>query len=359
MKKNSILSLLLILCLLLCACAPTQQPAAQSEQPQQSAQPAEQQPAASDSEEDDVFNVAFCAIYPFDQAVWLSQMVETLTEYNETHDDVNIKLVEVSETSQYEPKIRALAEQGIYDLIMTQFSGHVEATIAVAKDFPDIQFFSYDGMIENISQYPNITEGMGGDRLVNGFLAGACAAYMTKTNKVCFIGGKDIESIQKQAAGWQQGVDYVNAEIEDKFVIADTFADTTITRELAANLYGQGFDIIGFSASGASAGVVQAAAEAGGENYAIAFETHFDDIAEGKEIAAAITYADKMMVQVIEAARDGKLEMSIQKTYGYAEGVNDFIYCNDVVPQDVRDKIADILDKILAGEIEVKFELQY
>ncbi|MDR0841375.1 MAG: BMP family ABC transporter substrate-binding protein [Christensenellaceae bacterium] len=312
---------------------------------------------AKETEQKDVFNVAFCAIYPFDQAVWLSNMVETLTKYNEEHDDVNIKMVEVSETSQYEPKIRALAEQGIYDLIMTQFSGHVEATIAVAKDYPDIQFFSYDGMINNVAEYPNITEGQGGDRLVNGFLSGACAAYMTQTNKVCFIGGKEIESIQKQAAGWQQGVKYVNPDIEDKYVIADTFADTTITRELAANLYAQGFDVIGFSASGASAGVVQAAAEAEGAKYAIAFETHFDEISNGKEIAAALTYADKMMVQVIEKAKEGKLEMSVQKMYGYAEGVNDFVYCNDVVPQDVRDKVQVLLDKILAGEIVVEFVL--
>ncbi len=177
---------LLTLSLLFTACSASVTPSVPSQEPAE--QVAEKETAPPQSEEtalpqneDREWNVALCTIYPFDQAVWLSEMIEEMRQFDEQNDQVTIRFVEVSETSQYEPKIRALAEQGIYDMIMTQFSGHVEATIAVAKDYPDIVFFNQDGMIEGIENYPNITEGRGGDRLSTGFLTGVLAALMTKT----------------------------------------------------------------------------------------------------------------------------------------------------------------------------------
>lgn len=352
------MALVLVCCFLLAACAaPAATPA-----PAPAAPAAQAAPDAPAEEPAKVWNIALCTIYPFDQAVWLTEMIEDMRKFDDENDNVNIKIVEVSETSQYEPKIRALAEQGIYDMIMTQFSGHVEATLAVAKDYPNIVFFNQDGMVPNIEQYPNVTEGRGGDRLSTGFLTGALAALMTKTGKVVFMGGKDIENVQMIAAGWQQGIKYVNPDVEEKFVIPDTFNDTTITREMATSLYQQGYDIIGVSASGANAGVVQAAAEFKGDLYAwvLPFESHFHEIADGHELASGVAHNGVMGVNAIKALMDGTLQMSIVKIYGFPDGVNEVPFCaGDAVPQDVQDRFAEILADVLDGKITITRDFHY
>ncbi len=176
------------------------------------------------------------------------------------------------------------------------------------------------------------------------------------------MGVKDIENVQLLAACLQQGIAYVNPEIEDKFVIPDTFNDTTITREMATSLYQQGFDIIGVSASGANAGVVQAAAEFDGDFWAwvLPFESHFHEIANGHELASGIARNGVMGVQAVQALMDGTLHMSSAKVYGFAEGVNEVPFCaEDDIPEDVKARFNDILQEVLEGKITITRDFHY
>ena len=321
-------------------------------------EPTEQKQAgtqANNSAPGKVWKVAYVSAYAIDELQWLTDMVAGLNTYGEEHDNIEMKIVEAVNANEYEPKIRALAEGG-YDIIITRFNGHADATKAVAKDFPDIYFGIIDAKIQDIADYPNLQE-FGIDRGYNSFLAGATAAYMSKSNKVAFIGGADIEAVNQIIAAWQQGLQYVNPDIEDTVAYSDTFVDPTIGRELALSLLSKGCDVIGASTGGAEAGVCQAIAESPTDAYYAAYDVHYYDILKGRELGSAVSYLDKMVIMFIEDVTAGKFEGGILKFFGPEMGTVAYEFAKDTpVPEDIQKKVMEISDKILNGEIEIGLE---
>ena len=92
-----------------------------------------------------------------DEAEWLQNLVAGLKDYTAQNEGIDIKVIEATDVAEYEPKVRALAEDS-YDIIITMNSGMAGATTAVASDYPDIIFGSQNGNIENLSSYKNIEE---------------------------------------------------------------------------------------------------------------------------------------------------------------------------------------------------------
>lgn len=118
----------------------------------------------SNSGEGDKILVGMVTDMAIDQAEWLQNLVAGVDEYNKSNEyNVEFKVIEATDVSEYEPKLRALAESG-YSVIMGMYSAMVDPILAVAADYPDIKFGSLDGNIENIADYENVGE-FGLDRL--------------------------------------------------------------------------------------------------------------------------------------------------------------------------------------------------
>ena len=97
-----------------------------------------------------------------------------------------------------------------------------------------------------------------------GFLAGIAAALETKTNKVGFIGGMVIPSVQKFGYGFVTGVAYANANLGTNVEVADylyngTFDDVSGGQTQAGGMYDKGIDIIFVAAGGVGNGVISEA----------------------------------------------------------------------------------------------------
>ncbi|MGC8717451.1 MAG: BMP family lipoprotein, partial [bacterium] len=96
-----------------------------------------------------------------------------------------------------EELLRLLAEQG-YDLVIGVGFLFTDALTKVAKEFPNTKFAIVDGVVEGLPNVRSLTftehEGS--------FLVGAIAGLMTKTNKVGFVGGMDMDLIHKFEAGY-------------------------------------------------------------------------------------------------------------------------------------------------------------
>lgn len=102
-----------------------------------------------------------------------------MDEYNKSNEyNVEFKVIEATDVSEYEPKLRALAESG-YSVIMGMYSAMVDPILAVAADYPDIKFGSLDGNIENIADYENVGE-FGLDRLQTASSPAAQRALMSE-----------------------------------------------------------------------------------------------------------------------------------------------------------------------------------
>lgn len=304
---------------------------------------------------EDITRIAFVSDQALDASEWLVNLVKGINEYQATHENVEIKMIEAIQTSEYEPKIRALAEQG-YDVIITTYASIAEATISVAKDYPDIKFGSLDGTIENIENYKNIQE-FGLNRTETAYLGGVAAATMSESGVVGIVGGMDEPIINAIIAGWQQGLRSVNENIQDYVSYAGTWTDPTTGKDLGLALVDKGADVIAAAAGGTGAGTAQAAAET--ETYFVAWDTHYDEIfkVNNVELGSALNYFDVMVIAFIEDILDGNFKGGQRVDYGMDKGVCEFhMYENAPVTEEVRQNVADALEKIKNKEITISTE---
>ena len=138
-KLTAMLAMLLSVSILLCACGSKADGGDTADD--------------SNSGEGDKILVGMVTDMAIDQAEWLQNLVAGVDEYNKSNEyNVEFKVIEATDVSEYEPKLRALAESG-YSVIMGMYSAMVDPILAVAADYPDIKFGSLDGNIENIADY--------------------------------------------------------------------------------------------------------------------------------------------------------------------------------------------------------------
>lgn len=311
-------------------------------------------PVESDVVSGEAKKVAFVSYMPIDSAEFLQLLVESMERYAEENSDkVEIKIIEATQASEYEPKIRAACNSG-YEVVITTYDSMAEATVAVSQDFPDVKFGILDGAIADVENYGNI-EQFKLSRVETAFLAGVVAGRMTETNKVGIVAGSDSGSINEIVAGWQQGMRYVNADIEDIVMYANTFTDPTKGKELGLTLLSQGCDIIGGAAGGTGVGVAQAAAEE--EKYYVAWDVHYPDVVAELELGSAVNYFDKMVLAFIENAITGNFSPGATRIYGVAEGACDFDYLdNGLVSDEIKAEVNEVASKIANGEIVISTE---
>ena len=101
------------------------------------------------------------------------------------------------------------------------------------------------------------------------FLVGAAAACATKTGKVGFIGGVEVDLIKAFQAGYEAGVKAVNPKVtvDVKYLTQPPdytgFNDAAKGKATAAAMYDGGVDVIYAAAGGSGNGVFEAAKETG------------------------------------------------------------------------------------------------
>ena len=312
------------------------------------------QPSAQGSSgTDDKIKVALVTDMAVDEAEWLQNLVAGLDDYQAEHTNIEVKVIEATQSSEYEPKTRAAAQAG-YDIIITTNSSMADATVNVANDFPDIKFGSMDGVIQNIESYSNIQE-FGLNRTETGYLAGVAAACATDAGKVGIVAGADEPVINAIVAGWQQGMRSVNPDIEDMVAYANTWTDPTKGKELGLMLINNGCDVIGAAAGGTGVGGAQAAAEKG--VFFVAWDVHYQDVLGDLELGSAVNFFDAMVIQFIEDAANGHFQGGKRIDYGISEGVCDFEFLdNSQLSDEAKEAIQAAYDDIVAGNIEISSE---
>lgn len=355
MKPLSLLLAVLLLCSLFAGCSEADSsvsPGPSETAGAASPQDSDDGPSApSDSEPTKIAFISYMAI---DSAEFLQNLAAALEQFADDHSDsVEVKIIEATQASEYEPKIRTACDAG-YEIVITTYDSMAEATCAVSKDYPDVMFGILDGGIADIENYGNI-EQFKLSRTETAFLAGIVAGSVTETGRVGIVAGSDSGSINEIVAGWQQGMRYVNPEIEDIVSYANTFTDPTKGKELGLALISQGCDIIGGAAGGTGVGVAQAAADSG--TYYVAWDVHYEDVVADLELGSAVNYFDKMVLAFIDNAMNGGFAPGTTKIYGVAEGACAFDYLdNGLVSDEIKAAVSEAAEKIASGEIIVESE---
>jgi len=261
----------------------------------------------------------------------------------------DLKVIESRSADDYEPTLDSFVNAGAR-LIIGVGSQMPTSITTVANRNPDTHFVSMDA----IADAPNVKSFVFREQ-EGSFLAGLIAGLMTKTNKVGFIGGKDIEVINRFEVGFAAGVMCVNALAAEglkgtadtsgvtvKFV--DSFSDSNKAYELAKSLYADGCDIVYHAAGGAGIGVFQAAKEineAGTKVWAIGVDR--DQAVVLPEFAefiltSMVKRTDEVAYSVIQEELEGNFVGGVYKV-GLAENAVGLAESSSVnVPQDILAK---------------------
>jgi len=241
------------------------------------------------------------------------------------------------------------------DVVILLGAQHVELAKKAALANPDKKFILVEVPIKDI---PNMSSVMFNQN-EGSFLAGALAGYMTKTGKVGFIGGTIVPPVKAFEQGYREGVLYARPDAE--LIVEYTsppgdfsgFSNPQKGHELAVAQYDQGVDII-FAVAGLTGnGVIEAARRTG--NYAIGVDSDQDSLAKGFVLTSMIKRLDTASYNELKEVMEGRFSPGVS-SYGLKnEGVSlsKMKYTRDKIPAKVLQKIDEIRQKIISGEITV------
>lgn len=275
--------------------------------------------------------------------------------------DFNVEVTELesNEAADWELNFVAMADAG-YDLVIGVSSQFHDIMMKHCPEYPDVKFAMIDGVCE------------AGDNVVStmfaqnesSFIAGAVCAMMTSKTElegineqatIGWVGGMDIPVLQDFFIGFEQGAKYINPEIEVLQSFVGNFSDMLKAKELAAAQISQGADVIN---SVMGVGPLEAVNEAG--VYGIGIDTNMDGLYPGHIVASTLKHIDNCVYQIIESVVNGTFEGGTSTYMDLAHdgvGMTDFSVfketLGDQFPQDIVDKVEELTEMIISGEIVV------
>lgn len=269
-----------------------------------------------------------------------------------------------------EATLRRLSEDGV-KLLVVGYGGEPDIVEAVATDYPRTRYIAIDfaGALPNVS-YLTFAEEEGS------FLAGAAAALKSQTGIIGFIGGVNVEDIQRFQAGYEAGARAVdpNVEVRSTYLTEPPdfsgFASPTLGAQAAEHLYDEGADVIYHAAGSSGEGLFETARERsedrGKHLWAIGVDTDqyrslpvLADFSRNPDLAAAQPYVLTSMVKRLDRAIHAALAdysrgvfIARVREFDLSTGAMDISYSGGFI-DDIRPVVEDLRQRIIAGEISV------
>ena len=306
--------------------------------------------------------------------------------------DFGVKVDEITPRAipEMEDVLRRLSKTGEYKIILCIGFLWTDALAKVSGEFPDQKFGAIDVFLPD---KPNVlaivyreNEGCA--------LVGALASLVSKTETIGNVLGMEIPVLWKFEIGYKYGAQYVgNATgktIKVLWHYTGKFDDPSLGRESAISMLDQKADII-FAAAGATGlgalkAVSERAKETGEKLYAIGVDANQDWMYPGYIIASMMKRVDVGVYKAVEMAvkgpftggllslgiKEGGIGVSdlaalddllndptakegIEKDTGMkAEEVRNTIKAmRDSVPSEIWQKVDELKNKIMNGEVNV------
>lgn len=268
-----------------------------------------------------------------------------------------VQYIETADAKDYDKNIATFADEG-YDVIVTVGFGMGEATDKAAGTYPNVKFIGVDQF--QAADVPGVV-GLSFPEDNAGFLVGALAAMMSKSNHIGAVCGTDaVPPVWKFGEGYRAGAAYADG-IKGTTTTVDvvyhsdvgfdkTFVDPEWGAQTAKSMMDQGADAI-FGCGGITGnGAITAAAQAGA--YAIGVDTdQYLTLPEAapRMLSSAIKLIVPGVFDLIKMAKDGKFPVgNYFGTAGYAP----FHDLDSEVPADVKAEMEKINAGLLDGSIK-------
>ena len=274
---------------------------------------------------------------------------------------IELKTLEGTEATEWEQNFLFACEEG-YDLVICSSSNFEEYMKEHCANYPDVKFAIIDTTVEgdNICSI-SFAQNQGS------FLAGACAALLTQHTEIeginedkviGWVGGMDIPVLHDFYVGYEQGAKYIDPDIQVLQSFAGTWNDPLKGKELTLSQYDLGADVVMNVASGTGNGVLEGAKEAG--HFAIGVDLNQDGDQPGAVFTSMVKRVDTSCYLLIQSVVEGTFAGGTTEYLDLAKGgvsLTDMAVIREALgdkfPEDIPEKIAELNDKIVSGEIVV------
>ena len=253
--------------------------------------------------------------------------------------------------------MRDYAEQG-YDVILAESFNYQDATIRVAKDYPNIKFATATGFKTQEAGFDDVPE----NHAVYdwpahqvGYLTGMLAALMSKNNHVGFVGGFEVPDIVRQAEGFKDGAKAVNPDIKVGAIYTGSWVDTVKGQEAAFSLLDLGADVIAQAADGPGVGAILACQSRGA--FAIGYVADQNHVAPEHVLTSVMLVKKTAYLAMIQDILDGNFSSKAYLFDLIQNGV-DLAPYHDLVPEEIQQKIQQARDDMMSGKLVVDERLQ-
>ncbi|CCO23493.1 BMP family lipoprotein [Maridesulfovibrio hydrothermalis] len=246
----------------------------------------------------------------------------------------------------------------ISDILLLVGAQHAQLVEETAGKFPDKKFILLEVPIDTMENVSSVAFKQG----EGSFLAGALAAYMSKTGKIGFIGATPVPAVREFEHGYIKGAEYAVPEIKVEVAYVTPLGDFSGFKApdkgyvIAMNQYRNGADTV-FTVAGLTGnGVIEAARRSG--NFAIGVDSDQDSLAKGFVLTSMIKRLGIASYNELKAAMENRFNPG-PTYYGLKEGgigLSQMKYTRDKIPEKILKKIAQIKSKIINGEIQVNFK---
>ena len=291
--------------------------------------------------QDEKLKIGFIYVGPVGDGGWTYQhdLARQAIE-KEYGDKVETTFIEsVPEGADAERALTQLALAGNKLIFATSF-GFMDATMNVAKKFPDIKFEHATGYkrAENVATYDaRFYEG----RAVIGTIAGR----MTKSNKIGYIGSFPIPEVIQGINSAYIHARKVNPNVEMKVVWAYSWFDPAKEADAAAALIAEGVDV--FMQHTDSTAPLAKAQEAGALGFGQASD--MSAFAPSPRISSIVDNWSPYYIKRVGQVLDGTWT-SEGVWLGIGDGEVVIGEITDAVPAEVKAEAEALKDKIASGE---------
>ena len=251
--------------------------------------------------------------------------------------------------------LREYANAG-YDLIIAHNFIWGAPAIKVAKDYPNINFVIFTGLVNSTnvaSIFPMQQEGS--------YLLGALAAMMSKTNVIGFVGGMKYPNLINILEGYKQGSKEINPNIRILSTYLNDWNNPIKGKKAAlAQINNGGADFLLHVADTSGLGVIEAAKEK--KIFAFGAVSDQNKLAPKTVLTSFVLDVEKAFDQSIKMIQKGNFSGQVFKPgleyYKGAPGdgiiyIAPFYGLENSVPEDVKIKFNQLKDDIINGKIVV------
>lgn len=256
------------------------------------------------------------------------------------------QIVQLEDPATYEQTVRQVAGSGV-SIVIATFPPMIDSIKAVAPEFPDVNFVIIDARIGE--ELPNVQELFFYEN-ESSYLAGIAAGMMTEADQVAFIGGDDVDVINRYLVGFYEGAHASNENVTVCWAYAKSFEDPAKGREVALSVIEDGADVIHAATAGTQLGIYEAVEETG--TWMISADVDVRELAPTAGLFATGPRFDQAVEIVLEQNANGEFRSGFQQ-YGMQSGLVGATPFSEHVPEDVKTAVEEAAEAIAAGEVTV------